>query len=300
MSSCSRYHSQYVYHASAYGLAAEIDRPVKQSIHAQAATTLSTGGGRGTERVDKFCNPPFVSFDAAYSEVGGSFDDCHGKHTTYATATVEGLNIFDMVTADRVVARMVIYSPPMVDAKGNEIDDPDAEHSFSITGSYFDNLKIAGHKIDVKLATHTLHQHDTYSAFEKAYQSGSAADLLPWGNQSDKRLDDLAKAEGEYHALSGIGKRAKAWKSKKARRNGGAYWCSAAGHLNLADQVKDTELQGFGGIILIPKFGLVRLAELVIRPDHRGLTMVNVQMCSPGGGGGNVGGAAGSGGTTFP
>lgn len=298
MSPCTRYHSQYFYHASAYGLAAEIERPVKQSIHAQAATTLSTGGGRGTDRVDRFSIPPFVSFDAAYTEVGGSFDDCHGMHTTYATATVEGLNIFDMVTADRVVARMVIYSPPMLDAKGNEIDGTNTEHSFNITGSYFDNLKIAGHKIDVKLATHTLHQHDTYSKFEKAYQGSGGGDLLPWGNQSDKRLDELTKAEEDYHALTGIGKRAKSWKSAKSRRGGGGmYWCSAAGHLNLADQVKETELQGFGGIILVPKFGVVRLAELTIRPDHRFLTMVNVQMCSPGGGGGAGAGAGGSGGT---
>lgn len=299
MSPCSRYHSQYFYHASAYGLAAEIERPVKQSIHAQAATTLSSVGGRGSGRVDKFSVPPFISFESAYCEVGGSFDECHGKHTTYATAIVEGLNIFGMVTADRVVGRMVVYSPPMVDEKGGEIDHPDAEHSFNITGSYFENLKIAGHKIDVKLSTHTLHQHDTYSKFEKAYRGDGAADLLPWGNQSDRRLDELQKAEAEYHALRGIGKRAKAWKSKKPR-NGGAYWCSAAGHLKLGDQVKDTELQGFGGIILIPRFGLVRLAELTIYPNHRALTMVNVQMCSPGGGGGSAGGADGSGGRPFP
>jgi hypothetical protein len=292
MSKCSRHHSQYFYNASAYGLAAEIDRPVKQSIHAQAATVLSSGGGRGSIRVDKFCVPPFISFAAAYSEVGGSYDECHNRHTTYASAVIEGLNFFDMVTADRVVARLVIYSP--------EEGDEDGEHTFNITGSHFDNLKVAGHKIDVKLATHTLHQYDTYTKFEKAYQGAGGADLQPWGNQSDKRLDELEKSENEYHALSGIGKRAKAWKSKKTRGSGGAYWCSAAGHLSVADQVKDTELQGFGGIILIPKFGVVRLAELVVRPDYRTLTMVSVQMCSPGGGGGNGGGLSGSGGLGGP
>lgn len=291
MSKCSRHHSQFLYHASAYGLAAEIDRPVKQSIHAQAATVLSSGGGRGSERVEKFCVAPFVSFDAAYSEVGGSFDECHNVHTTYAQATIDRVNIFDMLTADRVVARMVIYSP--------EVGNTDGEHSFSITGSHFENLRVAGHLIDVELATPTLHENDTYSKFEKAYHGDSGADLLPWGNQNDKRLDELEKAEEQYHALSGIGKRAKEWKKGK-RRKGGAYWCSAAGHFNLAEKVKDTELVGFGGIILIPKFGVVRLAELVIRPDHRALTMFNIQMCSPGGGGGAGGGVSGSGGMGYP
>ncbi len=292
MSNCSRRHSQYLYHAVAFGLAAEIERPIKQSIPTQSATVLSSGGGRGSERVDKFCVPPFVSLDAAYTEVGGSFDECHNMHTTYAQAVIEGLNLFDVVTADRIVARMVVYSPPEGDEEG--------EHSFSITGSHFDNLRIAGHPIDVQLATPTLHQHDTYSKFEKAFLGGGAADLLPWGNQPDKRLDELEKAEEQYHVLIGIGKRAKAWKQKSKQRKAGPYVCSAAGHLNLAEKVKDSELRGFGGIILVPKFGVVRLAELEIRPDRRKLVMLKLQMCSPGGGGGEAGGACGSGGRPFP
>ncbi len=292
MSNCSRPHSQYLYHAMAYGLAAEIDRPIKQSIPTQSAAVLSSVGGHGSDRVVDFSIPPFISFDSAHTEVGGSFDECHNMHTTYAQAVIEGLNFFDIVTADRVVARMVVYSP--------EEGDEDGEHSFSITGSHFDNLRIAGHAIDVKLATSTFHQHDTYSKFEKVYLGGGAADLLPWGNQPEKRLDELEKAEEEYHALRGIGKRAKAWKQKSKQRKAGPYVCSAAGHLNFADKVKDSELRGFGGIVLVPKFGVVRLAEVEVRHDRRKLTMLRVHMCSPGGGGGSAGSACGSGGVPFP
>src|SRR5262249_12147964 len=135
MTDCSRHHCHYFYHASAYALAAEIDRPIKQSIPAQAATALSSGGGHGSVRLANFCAPPFMSFASAYSEVGSSFDDCHGVHTTYTQNTIEKLNVFDMLTADRVVARMVVYSP--------EEGDDDGENSFSITGSHFDNLRIA-------------------------------------------------------------------------------------------------------------------------------------------------------------
>lgn len=291
MAKSTCHHSQYFYHASAYGLAAEHERPVIQSIPAQAATTLSGLGGHTSIRAEKFLAPPFISFELAHSEVGGGFDECHNMHTTYASATIEKLNIFDVVTADRVVARMVIYSP--------EEGDDDGEHSFSITGSHFDNLRVAGHPIDVKLATPTLHKYDTYSKFEKAYTDDSAADLLPWGKQNDKRLDELEKAEETYHALRGIGKRAKAWK-KGPRKKGIAYWCSAAGHLNLEEKVKDSELVGFGGIILIPKFGIVRLAELLIDKNHRRLTMFTVQMCSGSYGGCGGGGAGGSGGMGGP
>jgi len=123
---------------------------------------------------------------------------------------------------------------------------------------------------------------DTYSKFKKAYYAGKGSDLQPWGNQNDKRLGELEKLEEHYHSLRGIGRQARVWsKDKNAQRPRGAFWCSAAGHLNLHDHVKDTELQGFGGILLIPKFGVLRLAELIIRPDHRHLTMFRVEMCSP-------------------
>src|SRR5215467_9540483 len=111
MSKCSRHHLQYFYNASAYGLAGEIERPTRCSIPMQAATTLAGSGGRGYQRVERFTAPPFVSFDAAYTEVGGSFDECHNQHTTFAYSVIEGLNIAGMITADRIVARMAIYSP---------------------------------------------------------------------------------------------------------------------------------------------------------------------------------------------
>lgn len=290
MSNCSRHHCTYPYHASAYGLAAEIERPVKQSIPAQAATSLSSSGGHGSVRLERFTAPPFISFGAAYSEVGGSFDDCHNVHTTYASATIEDLNIFDVVTADRVVARMVIYSP--------EDGNPNGEHSFSITGSRFENLRVAGHPIDVELATPTLHEADTFSKFESVFHGKAGAKLLPWGDQDAGRLDELVKDEQQYHALEGIGTRAKRW--SKSKTKGAAYWVSAAGHFDLDAQIKNTELKGYGGIILVPKFGIVRLAELVIRPHHRMLTMFNVQMCSGTHGGAGGGSSSGGGGTTYP
>lgn len=287
-----RYSSQYIYHASAYGLAAEIERPVRQSVHTQAPSVLSSSGGRGSNRADKFSLPPFIAFDAAYTEVGGSYDEAHNKHTTYATAVVEGLNIADVVTADRVVARMAVYSP--------EVGDDQGEHSYDITGSHFDNLRIAGHHIDVKLATHVFHEHDTYSKFQTACNKGTTEKLLPWGAQDDKRLDELEKFEEQYHALAGLGQRAKQWKKRKKRKTTtdqcSAYWCAAAGHLDLADHVKETELKNFGSIIVVPKFGVIRLAEMIVSKEHRSLTMFRVEMCSAAGGSGTGSGTGGGGG----
>ncbi len=278
---CPAHHSQYLYHASAFGLSAEIERPVRQSVTAQAASTLPMSGGRGTSYVEKFRVDPFISFDSAYTEVGGSFDPCHNIHTTYSYAVIEGLNIADVVTADRVVARMASYSP--------EVGDEESEHSFDITGSHYDNLRIAGHKVDITLSTHKFHQHDTYTKFAKAFHGGEVDDLLPWG-QDVKHVDKLLAAEKDYHALTGIGQRANLWARRKKTQpheSGRSYWCSAAGHLNLKEIIGPSELQGFGGIILIPKFGVVHLGEVIVHPDYRRLSMFRVQMCSSGTGSSN-------------
>jgi hypothetical protein len=311
MSKCSRQHLQYFYNASAYGLAGEIERPMRHSISAQAATTLAGSGGRGFQRVENFSVSPFVSFDAAYTEVGGSFDDCHNQHTTFAYSVIEGLNIAGMITADRVVARMAVYSPPVPDT-GNTQKTPkkqsgktrkaaataSPEHTFDITGSYFDNLRVAGHKIDVQLATHWFHQYQKYNDLSSAVTSG-ADDLQPWGKLDDTRISKLEELGDEYHALTGFGSRARVWKkNKELRCMDGMFWCSAAGHYNLHKQFPETELQGFGGIICIPKFGVVRLAEVVIHKDRRQLHMLRVDMCSTSGGS-IVGGGAG-GGTSGP
>lgn len=315
MSKCSRRHLQYFYHASAYGLAGEIERPTRYSIPMQAATTLAGSGGRGYQRVERFTAQPFVSFDAAYTEVGGSFDDCHNQHTTFAYSVIEGLNIAGMITADRIVARMAIYSPkmdledansesaakPAAATKGKRKQAPapspdaEAEHMFDITGSYFENLRIAGLKIDVQLATHQLHQNQTYQNLATAMESSH--ELQPWGNLDKERLDRLEEMEEYYHALEGFGSRAKRWRDDTTCRcMNGMYWLSAAGHYNLNEEHPESELHGFGGIICIPKFGVVRLAEITAHHHRRELHMLRVDMCSTSDGN-IVGGGAGGGGT---
>src|SRR5215813_565984 len=288
---CSRDHSHHVYHASAYGLAGELIRPTRHTIPTQSATVLGVGGGRGSQRIENFRFDGIVSFDAAYVEVGGSYDPCHRRHTTFAHSVIEGLNIAEVVKADKIVARMAVYSP--------HIDDKGGENSFDITGSHFENLRIAGHKLDVKLATHRFHKCDTFTALEDEYQKKSADDILCRTKLS--LPTNLRALEGEFHALDGIADVADEWKknSKKRARGNEAFWCSAANDLE-QHFGKDSEMKAFGCFICIPKFGVVRLAEVVIHKNFRLLNMIRVQMCSTGEGNFNGGGTGGNGGPMPP
>jgi hypothetical protein len=268
-------HSQYLYHASAYGLAVELDRPTRHSIPTQGATALAASGGRGSHRVQDFKFDRFISLKEAYVEVGGSYDEDHKMHTSYSLSVVEGLNIADILTADRIVSRMFVYAP----------DDNKQETTFDITGSHFDNLRIAGHKVEVKLATHVFHEHDTYSKVAKAHH-GCKSD--PWllGSKLAKCKDtELQELEDKYRALQGMRGLVNECKNKEKRpADRGSYWFSPANHLDLKEQIGPSEILNYGSIICVPKFGVIHLAELVVHHHTRSLTMFRVQMCSSGSG----------------
>jgi hypothetical protein len=290
---CSHHHCNHMYHATAFGVSGELSRPAQRSIPAQATTTLAPGGGRGFDRVDNFQLDGLLSFRSSYTEVGGGFDDCHNMHTSYASSVIEGLNIAGMITADRVVSRVAVYSGP---------EGSDDESSFDITGSHFENLRICGHHVDVKLATHEFHKHDTYSKFETALQAKKADHLLFLSGLSKLDAKQLQDLEGDYHALQGVSKRISGWKQgTPKKRAGAAYLCSAAGHLDLTQHVgANSEIQGFGPIICVPKFGIIRLAEVVIHKNRRQLNMLRVDMCSTGTGTIHTGGSGGGGTPTYP
>jgi hypothetical protein len=291
MAKCSHHHCNHVYHASAFGVSGELLRPARHSISAQAATSLASTGGRGFNRVDNFKLDGILSFRAAYTEVGGSFDECHDMHTSYSSSVIEELNIADIIKADKVVSRVSVYSP---------IEGSEEEASFDITGSHFENLRICGHPVDVKLATHEFHRHDTYSKFDQAHQAKKVDHLFMLSglkNLKEKQLKDL---EEQYHALHGVSERVAAWKKGKAKKSAtAAYRCTAAGHLDLKKHVgEDSEIQGYGSIICVPKFGVIHLAEVLIHHERRYLNMIRVEMCSAGDGAIHAGGGSGGGG--FP
>jgi hypothetical protein len=289
---CAHHHCSHTYHASAFGVSGELLRPAQRSIAAQAATTLAPGGGRGFDRIDNFQLDGILSFRAAYTEVGGSFDDCHNLHTSYASCVIEGLNIADIVKADKVVSRIAVYAPP----EGN-----DDESSFDITGSHFENLRICGHLIDIKLATQEFHKHDTYSKFDQAYRGKKANHLLFLSEIGKLTAKELQKLEDEYHALKGVSERVARWKKGPPPSRTAGYACTAAGHLDLKKHVgANSELEGYGHIVCVPKFGIIRLAEVTIHNDRRHLNMLRVEMCSTGDGSIHTGGTSGGGGTTFP
>jgi len=293
MSKCaSRNHSEYTYHNHAYGFSGQMERPNHHIIPTQATIVLGTHGGNGCDRIEGFRHEGIISFDAAYVEVGGSYDECHDRHTSFACATVEKLNIQNMVTADKIVSRVAVYS-------GNDKDTV-CENTYNITGSHFENLRIAGHKIDVELATHVFQENNSHSKIAQGHKTGTLDEWLLANKMKDLSPAKLAALVEEYHALESMADVVELWKKPPGKRATDHMPFSPLNHMDIKEHAgKSTELRGFGSIICIPKFGVVRLAELTFFHHHCTLTMLRVDMCSTGTGTGTGAGTT-SGGTRPP
>jgi hypothetical protein len=126
----------HYYHADANALGGSIHRPLKKVIPAQASVSLPAAGGFSSAHTGAFHFEDLVSCRASSCRVSGSEDE-GGHATTQVTSVIEGLNLLDMVTAERVVSQIATERPP-------------DGHSPTVTfvGSQFIGLRIAGFEVE--------------------------------------------------------------------------------------------------------------------------------------------------------
>jgi hypothetical protein len=141
--------STFGFLASAAALGGAFTRPFHEPLQVQAASMLPSVGGYGSARVENFRFHELISFTAAYTQVIGNEYEKDGRRerSTLALSVVEGLNVLDMVTADRIVGRLVSETPLPADKAAPEAAEAQ-ELTWLPAGSYFVNLRIAGVRID--------------------------------------------------------------------------------------------------------------------------------------------------------
>jgi len=148
---------RFKYHALTSGLSGRITLPFDAAIPEQASVTLPDDGGYVSARVDNFNFRDLITFDRAYSFAAGSFSEKNKAFDATCAVTIEGLNIFNVITADRIVARISSSHPKNGD-----------EPFIAPIGSSFENFRVAGRKIEMDLAIDTFTEFGTASGFRAA------------------------------------------------------------------------------------------------------------------------------------
>jgi len=151
----------YIFNGHGHALSGHVTHPFDHQIEVQAGMSLPTTGGIGHARVENFRFREYVSFSAAYTYVAGSRRGEY-TYTTLVTAVVEKLNILDMVTADRVVARLASHHS--LDPKlGQE------EPQITLLGSKIENLRIGCCPVQLEFEEDVLVSLNTFEALKKRF-----------------------------------------------------------------------------------------------------------------------------------
>ena len=266
---------RFRFRGSAFGAAGQITRPFHEVIEVQAATTLPQIGGHGTARSVDFRHRHILRFDVAHTQVTGSRygseRDDEAIYSTRVSSVIEGLNIADVITADRVVAMLVTtYGPGF-----------GGEPSVNLVGTHFDNLRIGGVRIEVDLCTDIFDHHSTHKSLSEAYESGAseAMDRHPREGGIRRFIDRLTLKE---HPKKGDPKFAP-WITDHVHEENKLPQSRGATALSLVRGLNPEPLgvECCGHMLRVPGFGIIRLAELEIFKHTRVLTMVQVRMGSP-------------------
>jgi hypothetical protein len=269
--------SRYRFRGSAYGAAGQVTRPFHEVIEVQAPATLPQIGGHGMGHSVDFRHRHILRFESAHTQVTGSRygseDDAKATYSTRVSSVVEGLNIADVITADRVVAMLVsTYTP-----------ESDGEPSINLVGTHFDNLRIAGIRVEVDLCIDVFDHHHTHRSLTSAYKD----------NKSDIMDEAAVRKESGIRGL--INRLTLAHHPKKEQEHFNKWITDHEGAEDALPAAKGVTalslVRGFnpkppgveccGHMLHIHGFGTVRLAELEIFKTTRVLTMIQVKMGSP-------------------
>jgi hypothetical protein len=130
------------YHADAHVLSGHLQRPVKQKIEPHAPVSLrDERGGHLTRFAEDVSIEGLISFRKGQTRVSGSRSLKHNGWVTLSTSVLEGLNVFEVITADRIVSQVSTEHPYQ------------NGHFPKVTflGTQFDNLRVSGFPVELKL-----------------------------------------------------------------------------------------------------------------------------------------------------
>ena len=239
------------YHAEAHVLSGELQRPVEQKIEQHAPVTLKgPRGGHLTRLAEEVSIEGLISFAKGKTRVSGSRNLKNNGWVTLSTSTLAGLNVFEVITADRLVSQVSTDHPY------------ENGHVPQVTflGTQFNDLRVSGFPVPLTLdfgicgrkpdADRSYLEDPTFlnGAKEQTQRIAKAAGLpKELKDQYDERLtriNDLIR-----NCNNG----------KQSRRE--PITCSLVQSIG---EIPIPGVQSFGHVLVIPEFGMVALGEIEV------------------------------------
>jgi hypothetical protein len=251
--------------AEATVLSGQLDLPVSQKIEPQAYSKLPEKGGYFNQRADSFRIETVISFRSAYSHVSGSRSPKPGRGwDTLTTTVVEGLNVMEVLTADRVVGQTITEHPLAGYVP-----------TISFLGTRFENLRIAGYPVEVEF-DHNIFGPKPIDDAPYTHDQGFISRVARQYDRICSHKDLPTELLERYNRLSPTLGKSEAVECSLVNQAAGRYPGISFGH-----------------IIRVPGFGIITLAKLTVKHENHHertkvprkttitLTMIDLQLGCP-------------------
>jgi len=253
----------FYYHADASVLGGTLTQPVSRVLAADGSVSLAQAGGFNSLTLEAFRLDSLVAFNTANVTVSGTEQKEQGGWRTITSATVEQLNVLNVVTADRIVAQVSVM----------HYFDENRPTQITFNGTQFVNLRVNGEPVELTM-DRRVYGAATFDG-QDSDSGGRAPTKRPCFN------DLIQVAEAQYRETAQVRKilverfgQRFAWRDPQVdlEKKGNAL-CT------LVREVKaGAPAQGYAHVLHVPDFGNIFLGEVMVGRFSAQLTMLRLEM----------------------
>ena len=241
------------YHADASVLSAQLQRPIEQKIEPQSPVSLNDRrGGHFTRYVENVSVEGLISFTRGETRVSGSRSKKTNGWVTLSTSIIEGLRVFEIITADRVVSQVSTEHP---------YEDG---HFPAVTflGTQFTNLSVGGFPLSLNFkfdicgkrpAGGRSYLQDSTFLNGVRQQTAKIADAKGLPTELKARYDERLANIDQLIAESDT--------RNEPRRDEPKIICSV---IESIGKIPIPGVESYGNLLVIPDFGSVALGEIEV------------------------------------
>jgi hypothetical protein len=256
----------HYYHANADAFGGRLERPFELTLPVLAPTSLPVVGGYASARHVGFQVGEIFSIDKAYTQVAGSLDRETGNFTTLVTSVIEGLNIDNVLFAERIAVQISTDHPP--DGYYPKV---------SFTGTEFRGLRAGGADLTpvLRLDICDLEKGEEFprepyikSDKLKKFAREQSRQMSELCSSGDRKKQPIFERLLRRHADDGPNSDA------EIEKRGNVI-------VSVVDGIQVTG--AFDGVaaghaLYLPEFGRVYLGELIVNQNAFDLTMLRVDL----------------------
>jgi len=240
------------YHAEAHVLDGKLQRPIEQEIEQQAPVTLNDRrGGHRVRYVEDVSIEGLISFTKGQTRVSGSRSLKNNGWVTLSTSILEGLNVFETITAERIVSQVSTAHP---------YENGHVPH-VTFLGTQFSNFRVSGFPVTLTLnlgicgkrpEPDRLYFDDFNFLDELRKQAEKTVKATGLPKELKDKYDKNLANINELLSTRGNGKPGP--KEPKVT-------CSLVQSIG---EIPIPGVQSFGHVLVIPDFGVVSLGEIEV------------------------------------